>query len=204
MSVRSHARITFLIAVFAWLSVAPAQAVTIWDEAVDGDLSDQPASPTNVGSLSIGDNSLIGALVDEHDYFSFEVLAGETLDSVTVVSQTLVNNPSPNFYLIETASPISGAVVGALSWFGGNVQAGDDLFANPNFFNPGFSSPLGAGFYSVVFAGYGYEIAAYNFNLHVSGPSTEVPEPTTTAMVITGLFGLVGCSIFRSNRKKTN
>ena len=67
MSLATFARNALFIAVFACITVAPAGAVTIWDEAVDGDFSVAPASPTDVGSLSDGDNLVFGALIDEHD-----------------------------------------------------------------------------------------------------------------------------------------
>lgn len=73
----------FFIGTSLFMWAANADAVTIWSEPVNGDLSTSQSSPTALGTLSLGNNSLYlddsGSLYDR-DYFTFTVPPGHVLD----------------------------------------------------------------------------------------------------------------------------
>jgi len=66
----------FFIGTSLFMWAANADAVTIWSELVNGDLSSSQSNATALGTLSLGNNSLYlddsGSLYDR-DYFTFTV-----------------------------------------------------------------------------------------------------------------------------------
>jgi hypothetical protein len=74
-----------------WVTDAPsAQAATLWNEATNGDLSDQGTSPTQLGSLTPGSNLLTasfnaGTANPSPDYFTLEVPDGLVLKNIALL-----------------------------------------------------------------------------------------------------------------------
>lgn len=70
--------------------VIPARAATLWNEDVSGDLSDNHAAPTDVGTLMDGSNLLIANInnpnpatgTQDRDYFTFFVPQGFVLSQI--------------------------------------------------------------------------------------------------------------------------
>lgn len=74
------------------LAIAPApsaQASTLWNEATDGDLSDDGLAPTSLGPLALGSNRLkatfnAGTLSPSPDYFTVEIPEGLGLKNIAL------------------------------------------------------------------------------------------------------------------------
>ena len=62
-------------------------AATVWNEAVNGDLSNNPGAPTPL-VFAIGANTVIGttgnANAGERDYITFTILPGQTLTAINL------------------------------------------------------------------------------------------------------------------------
>lgn len=75
----------------AFLSLAtPAQAASLWDESVDGDLSSDGLAPTQLGELTEGSNLLsavfnAGSIQPDPDYFTFIVPTGFALEGIELL-----------------------------------------------------------------------------------------------------------------------
>ena len=101
-----------LLAAFALLNLAsPAQAASLWNEAIDGDLSDDGLTPTYLGKLSPGSNFLkatfnAGTIDPDPDYFNFEVPEGFVLSEIELLSW----DTSPTFEDIAFFAVQSGPV----------------------------------------------------------------------------------------------
>jgi hypothetical protein len=78
----------------AWLSLAPsASGSSLWNENLDGDLSNQGLEPTSLGRLQQGTNSLqatfnAGDLSPDPDYFTLTVPQGLMLKEIVLQSWT--------------------------------------------------------------------------------------------------------------------
>ena len=79
-------------AVTAALSLATSsQAATLWDEAIDGDLSSDGLAPTQLGELLPGSNILdatfnAGSENPDPDYFTFVVPEGSVLSGIELLA----------------------------------------------------------------------------------------------------------------------
>ena len=84
------------IASIAALAAVPALAVADYDEAVDGDLSDDRFAPTSV-PISLGTTSVRMDVVasdapgGDRDYFTVGVGAGESIDSIVLAENSIVS-----------------------------------------------------------------------------------------------------------------
>jgi hypothetical protein len=186
-------RILFLLAATGAMLVAvPANASVIWDESVNGDLSNLGASPTPL-ALSSGSNLVLGLTGDQgqgtdRDYFSFNVPVGTVLSSIILLDNTTVAG-SVSFIAIEVGSQITATP------FGGNVQ---DLLGYGHYGNEQIGSNLllplvanlGSGLPSGAYSIWVQETAGpapYGFDLVV----TPVPLPAAAGLLFSGLVGLV-------------
>ncbi|MEO0987050.1 MAG: PEP-CTERM sorting domain-containing protein [Cyanobacteria bacterium J06639_14] len=83
---------TILAVSTALLSLAaPSQAAILWNEATNGDLSDDGLAPTQLGELLLGSNSLTatfnaGTEDPDPDYFTFVVPEGSVLTGIELLS----------------------------------------------------------------------------------------------------------------------
>jgi hypothetical protein len=193
---------------WAWLSAAAlsasAQATVVWDEAVNGDLSNSGLTP-NVVALSPGFNDVrgttgrlvAGGTVDR-DYFTIAVPAGYFLNSITLLPGSSGLGPLGTSFLGLQAGPqvtvstSASTASGLLGWrHYGAADVGMDLLplmAVPNNGSSGFSVPLAAGSYSFWVQETGVGSAPYGFGLEVSA----VPEPTSAWMLGLGIAALIG------------
>lgn len=141
--------------VAATVLAAPALAAS-YDEGIDGDLSDDRLNPTDLGALSLGSNTVTATSVqNDREYYTFEVPAGWTLDSLIV---SAFSGDDIAFVGVQSGTqftePASGTDVSALlgySHFGDGVGLGagqdilDDIGQGAG--SQGFTPPLGAGDY---------------------------------------------------------
>src|SRR5438128_4773256 len=111
-------KILFSAAVCALLAAAPAKA-TIYDEAVLGDLSNDPAAPTAL-TLTPGLNSVIGTVngfppgTDPQDWVSFTIPTGFVM--VSYVNARYNSTDDQGFTGFQFGSSFSGDPFMAISY----------------------------------------------------------------------------------------
>ena len=184
-----------LCPLFVAASVGAAQAGTIWDESLAGDLSSVGASPTPL-ALTLGSNIVRGVTgrsngVVDRDYFSFTVQPGWQLDTLTLMAPFTAG---VGFIGVQagpqvTVNPTGNSPAGLLGWvhFSQNDTNTDILgLMGIGFGASGYATPLPSGVYSFWVQDTATGSTAYNFDFGVSA----VPEPTTTAFLLAGLAAL--------------
>jgi len=210
----------FAAAICALLAAAPAIA-TIYDEAVSGDLSNNPAAPTPF-TLTPGSNSVIGTLsggfppegtgTDPQDWVAITVPTGFVMTSY--VNAVYNSSDAQGFTGFQVGSSFSGDQFAALSYagyahFGTGAQNPDmnptssstvgvnllPLMADPSF-APGastFTPPLGAGTYTFLIQQGDDVTTGYQFDMTLRA----VPEPGSSLC----LLGMGGLAIFALRRR---
>jgi hypothetical protein len=180
------------------LGLSTAHAATIWDEAQNGDLSNDGLSPTAL-IVSNGSNQVLGTTGTtsngiDRDYFKFTVPAGATLSAIQLLGNTAVSG-SVSFIALQggpqlTVTPTGGGVeqLLALGHYG-NDQIGTDLLPTIKLGPPG---PLPSGTYSVWVQDTGGP-ASYGFDFVISPPAAaKVPSLPGRGLLVLGvLLGLV-------------
>ena len=105
-----------------------ANASVVWDEGVDGDLSDDALNNATVLDLSMGSNNVIGNIggsgIDFVDGMEITIGAGETLSSVTLVDFVVSGGNTATLFNVFDAST---AFLGSVSMTTGDI--GSDLLA---------------------------------------------------------------------------
>lgn len=179
-----------LAASAALLTCAAAQAGTIYDEAISGDLTGNRLAPLNLGTLTPGSNLLIGQAGNaDRDYFTITIATGQTLTNLNLV--TYSGGDRVGFIGVQTGTiitedPNSANVANLLGWthFGpGGAPAGsdilDDIGNGPGAI--GFSGALGPGTYSFWVQQLG-TLTGYTFDFVV------VPAPSAACAMGLGLL----------------
>jgi PEP-CTERM motif len=175
-----------------------AQAVTAWNESVNGDLSSDGLSPTAL-SVVLGTNSVIGRTGDDglgldRDYFSFTVPNGAVLSKLMINPGTQVAGGA-SFFAVQagpqvTVDPNAGSAAGLLGYSHYTASDVGTNFLPKIIFSAGNTLPSGR--YAFWVQDNSGGIATYNFDFVI----TAVPEPATA-----GLFGLGAAAIVWSRRK---
>jgi hypothetical protein len=177
------------------LTAAPAAfAVTIHDEALDGDLSGSGAAPTAL-VFAPGVNSVSGSTVaGDLDYFSFGIPAGYLLGQIVLAE--FVTTDDRSFIAIQSGSvftePPSGTdPANLLGWthFGTALDVpgpGTNILDEMGAAVPaiGFPGPLPAGSYTVWLQETGGIPVGYRLDFVV------IPEPASGALLGLALAGL--------------
>lgn len=176
-------------------SIASAGGLVIWDDAVDGDLSDDRFNP-NVFVLSNGVSSVISETVfsnfpdegGDRDYFTVIIGAGQSLTSIMLSE---ASNPNGGFdaagfvglqfgpiVTVDPAAPNPAPLAGWL--ITSDNLVGTDLLSDLS----GGLSSLGEGEYAFWVQQTGEDLTRIRLDF------TVVPAPG--AMALLGLGGLVG------------
>ena len=181
---------------------AHAGATAGWNEAVNGDFSNNGLAPNFVflqEGISIIKGTSGRAVIDgpvDTDYFTITIPEGFTLDSMEILPGTLSVGDGSFIALMVgpqfTVPPDTQSAQGMLGWslFGdGNIGSDVLLFmAAPSFGSSGYDTPLPAGQYSFWVQETGVGVATYVFAVQV----TAVPEPATALTLLAGLGLLAG------------
>ena len=165
----------------SWAGCTPASH----DEAMDGDLSNDPAAPTPL-KFSAGTNTVTGTVTttapaDTRDFITFTIAPHHHLTNLRLARYRDLPSgvPGNRGYHALNAGPTS-LVPGAAnvaSFLGGDhvdgVAEGTDLLpalADGMPAGTGFTAPLGPGTYSYVFQQTGPQTSGYTLEFVVSGP----------------------------------
>lgn len=182
----------------AWMPAA--QAATVYDESIAGDLSGSGLAPTFV-SLAAGSNVVIGTTgrqngIVDRDYLTFTVPAGWQLSAITPLPGTSTVAGGLAFIGIEAGAqvttPVTGPATTLLGWHhyspgdvGNNILpligAGTGAI--------GFGGALAAGTYSVWIQETGTGTVPYVMAFTLSA----VPEPASAWLLLTGAVALAAC-----------
>jgi len=174
------------------LAGVSASAATVYNETA-GDLSNDGLSPTAL-TFTLGSNQVIGStgrasatVGIDRDYFSFTVLAGQSLTAITLLPGTQVDGIFSFIGLQAgnqvTVSPAAVTAQGLLGWshystadIGRNILGDMAIPANES---TGFSVPLGPGTYSVWIQDFSVPTVPYGFDFTVAAATAATPEPGT-------------------------
>lgn len=185
-----------LTAVAMMIAAAPVHAAVVFNEAVSGDVDIFTAAVDSMGQptrtfipLTPGTNGFSGSLSsgnggDSSDFIPFEILAGQTLTSLSVFIKNSLVNSGTQIYLSSTSFSSGDFFI--------DVPLGNFSTALPN---------LGPGTYGLLL-GNGVVVLDYDVELQVAGaPVAAVPEPATWALMLLG-FGFVGGAMRAAKRKQ--
>ncbi|NTZ42149.1 PEPxxWA-CTERM sorting domain-containing protein [Altererythrobacter sp. SALINAS58] len=191
--IKSIAALTAAVVTFA---AVPVHAAVVFDEAVSGDIDVATASVDSLGqptrtfvSLAPGTNLFSGSLSsggggDPSDFIPFEILAGQTATSLSVLINNSVINSGTQIFLSSTSFSNGDFFI--------DQPLGDFSTALPN---------LGPGTYGLLL-GNGVVVLDYDVEFEVAGaPLAAVPEPTTWAMMLLG-FGFIGGAMRSAKRRQ--
>ncbi len=167
-----------------------ADAAMLWDESIDGDLSNDGLAPTSL-TLNSGSNQILGSTGDggqgvDRDYFGFTLPQGQALTSIRLLGNTFVSG-SFSFIGIQTGPQVTVSPSGA----GGNLLLGWTHYSMgdigfdilPNITPAGALSP---GTYSLWVQDTGGP-ATYGFDF---GVTSVVPLPPSILLMASTLLGI--------------
>lgn len=190
--------ITLLTAAVAALLTASASAQSIWDENIDGDLSDDHLNPTGPVNLSLGSNTITGSTISgDRDYITLIVpgelqlsqifvdsYSGDDLAFIALQQGTQVTDPD---------APVVGDLLGYTHFGTANNTVGtnilDDIGQGDGAI--GFTGPLGPGTYSVWIQETGGVSVSYGLDFIV----TDIPAP--------GALTLLGLAAIAPRRRRS-
>ena len=205
----------FNVSVLALLPFfSPTLGGSAWNEAVDGDLSDDPSAPTAV-VLTSGSNMIDGSVTstvpaDTRDYITFTIPPGQSLLAITQNSWFDIpgGGPGNTGYIALAAgstSLIPDAVNGS-SFLGGNhITAADDGgnilpgLAAATLAGTGFSLPLASGTYTFHVQQTGPQTSGYSLNF-VVGTSVPALPPLGLGILVAAMVG-AGVVVFKRRQR---
>jgi len=185
----------FVAVVALAISSTPSSAAVVWDESLNGDLSNAQGTPTAL-ILEEGINTLAGKVSspsDSQDFVSLFVPAGQFLSSIILTVYTSADGKA--FTGVQAGSSFVGSPFSASSYAGyahfgsgatnGAVVGADVLaiMADPALAvgATGLSIPLGTGVYTFLIQQTGTSLTSYQFDYEV------VPEPSTCMLTAAGI-----------------
>ena len=191
---------TLIIALAAGLLSLPSlsSAQTVYDEAIDGDLSDDNLAPTAL-LFNVGQNDVIATSTNsplDRDFWWFTVGAGQQLDSIELIDyqSTDTAGNQVSFMAVEAgtqvtsvnsaASLLGSALIGTDSADAGIGQDVLDDLGEAGFGGSGFTGPLGPGAYT-----FWHQETAGTTGTHFRFNISGVPEPGSA--IILGSLGVV-------------
>lgn len=173
---------------------AAAQAQIIWDETVQGDLSNDRLNPTNL-NLNLGTNGVLASSgFSDIEYVHFHLAAGMQLDAIIPISYSGADEVA--FIGVQAGSiftePASGAnVANLLGWalWGpamGNMNTNILPTIGTGAGAQGFTGPLTGSDYTFWIQNTGSD-----FTWRMDFNTSVVPEPATMAALFVGSIALL-------------
>lgn len=173
-------------AVVIGLLVSQAQAVVIWDEGVDADISDDRLNPDSA-ALALGSNELIATSVSgDREYITLNVPGGTVLSKIVLnayagLDQTAFIGVQSGTTLTEPPTGTDVTQLLGYSHFGPNIApVGTDYMSaiSTGAGSMGFTPPLPSGDYTFWMQQTGGNAATYEWDFVV------IPEPTTLGLLL--------------------
>jgi hypothetical protein len=181
-----------VVAVALSCVASPAFATLVWNEALNGDFSNNRLSPT-VLAFTAGQNDIVGTTGDtgggvDRDYFSFTIGSGMTLVGMTLLDNTSVAGGG-SFLAMQAGPQVTttetGGNIGALLTYGHY----DIALVGTNLIDYWLGlAALPAGTYSVWVQETGGTV---DYGLRFDVATAPVPLPAGLPLLLTGLSGLV-------------
>ena len=183
-------------AVLASMIASGAAAEVVYDEAIDGELSNFGFAPTYI-QFGAGSNDVLFVTDqdgDDRDFFTFTIEAGFQLSGLVLNAFDTDNefnlafmsiNPG-NVLPFDPDSPVTEELLGYTLFDEGDV--GSDLFLEMGqaFSTIGFDGPLGPGDYTIWAQETSPAVDTWNLGFIVT------PVPAPGALAVLGLAGLAG------------
>ena len=216
-----------LVVLFVIALQGRSQAVVVYTESIDGELSPDNLSPTDLGTFMVGSNTVTGQVTAigsdgfnfTADIFTFEIAAGQQLDTIFLTEFTtaageavfLALDDGPTFqfsspeinddFNLPNLSLIMGGVVVGTPHIGTDIL--DDL-QSAFMIGQGsmFTTPLGPGQYSVYIQETGPQ-SDYQLSFNVSA-AAAVPEPSSACLMALAGLGFGVARRRRNGRKSTS
>jgi hypothetical protein len=173
-------------------------ASVVWDESVSGDVSDNPAAPTQI-NLAAGTNSFVAALNGtDLDFLTIHVPAGTVFSGL--FNPVYISDDQVSFIAIGPGTSLPTTVLmddptGLLGYthFGpGALDPSENMLVDMSiaqFGVPGFTQPLPAGTYSFWIQQASNIDESYQLDFKVDA----VPEPASGLLLVVGcVCGVVG------------
>jgi len=193
------------VVLLAAFSCLPATSVAfVYDEGVDGDLSNDGLSPT-VLVADVGANTLAGTTVSgDLDYFTFNIGAGFRLDAIILTAFDSADDLA--FAAVQSGATFTEPPVGTdpanlLGWLHFAAPlVGTDILDDMGLGDGaiGFVPPLPSGDYSFWIQQTGTDSVGYGMQFVVSA----VPVPAALYLLGSGLIALGGARLrVRSEEK---
>lgn len=171
---------------------SPALADVYWDEAVDGDLSDDRLNPTQGGPLGLGSNLLLASVVmDDLDYLTFTVPAGAELVAINLLAYDSVPGNRAFFaiqqgtiFTLDPNIPDPSVLLGYALF--GETDLGGDLLPilGSGAGSIGFTGFLPAGDYTLWIQETSEDLASFTMDL------VTIPAPGTAALLAMGMVAV--------------
>lgn len=187
------AQLTFLL-----LVVSHANGNIIYSEALSGDLSHLISSPTSIGELNPGQNSITGTINEggsfNPDVFTFSIAPYHILTSLVF---TLDSNTENHFLAMSDETTLDAVAEYLLfASLVTNAQNGTNILATEsdggNQSGSGYSLPLSSGNYSLWFQETSNSPIDYTFTF-----TTEaIPEPANSTLLLSCII-CVSIALFR-------
>jgi hypothetical protein len=179
----------------AALLAAPLTRASSFNEATDGDLSNNRLAPSTL-SLTPGDNTVTGTVIaGDVDYLTITVPVGFTLSQINLLSFVSVDDLA--FISIQAGSTFTQPPTGTdvsqlLGWahFGPTAPVPYFDILGTSSGAIGFTSPLPAGPYTLWIQQTSAQQVAYSWDFVVG--SGSVPEPGSAALALFGVAALLG------------
>ena len=185
----------FTAAIATGILAGSASADLMWDEAIDGDLSDNYLAPTSLFTKGVNNHVIFETSTgDDREFFTFTIASGFELSAI--ILDEFATEPESNlgFISINQGSvlpfdPDAPNVTQLLGYYlPGTDDVGNDILQlmGQGGGSQGFSGPLAAGTYTFWAQETAPSVDMWDLNFVV----TEVPAPGALALL--GLAGFAG------------
>lgn len=176
------------VAIAALFASVAASAATVWNEGVDGDLSNSGLTPTSL-SIGTGSNLVYGTTGNagsgvDRDYFTFTIPVGLELIQIILQPETAVSGGS-SFFAIQAGTQVTVSPTGA----GQENLLGFLHYANDQIGTDIFGGTLPSGTYAFWVQETGGP-ASYGFDF-VMASASPVPLPGAALLLGSALAGFV-------------
>lgn len=191
--------------------LGPLCAATVYNEFVQGDLSNSGLTPTLI-TVAAGSNQIFGTTgrgttALDRDYFTVSVPVGLTLSAIDVLPGTQ-SGGVVSFIGLQAGTQVTiptnaTNATGLLGWWHYSpADISTDILpemAIPATGSSGFAVPLGPGNYSFWVQDFNAGSFVYGFDLVLTAPT---PEPGAAALMLTGSTMLALLARRRARKKE--